>query len=314
MAAFCRRCGVRLLPDAQFCEECGAAIPIAELAPGVPVPTAQPPLVTPVSNSQPMLSKPQTKASKSEGRKALQLAVGGFAGLIVLIMVIIMIHTGSWGRERQLPGPGGQTGGQPSTDSNAAQPARPQQPAMVGTKPVANPVQVKSQDDPIEALAGKWDVQCTDRGCLMFIDVLIGDPNHPANMKHPEYITIAVAINRSDRKPAYFAFDIPANADHSKGVSISFIGNANKGNLATDAAFHVDFSSCNQESCRASVPPVIVSSATGISNINLLKEFLTADYIMFWYTKNGQEYSTIKALFPFQRDYPHLMETALKRP
>lgn len=314
MAAFCHRCGVRLQPDAQFCRECGAAIPVAEPVTDVPVPTAHPALVTPVSEAQPLLGKPQTTAPKSEGRKALQLVVWVCAGLIVLLLVIIVIRAGSSGRERQSPGPGGQTGGQPSTDSNAAQPAPPQESAMVGTKPVATPVQVKSQEDPIEALAGKWDVQCTDRGCLMFMDVLIGDPNHPANMKHPEYITIAVAINRSDRKPAYFAFDIPANADHSKGVSISFVNWENGKPVEEHAAFHIDFLSCNKECCRAEVPSGIAISSTSGGKIDLLHEFLTADHIMFWYTKKGQEYSTVKALFPFQRDYPHLMETEFKRP
>jgi hypothetical protein len=56
----------------------------------------------------------------------------------------------------------------------------------------------------------------------MFTDVLRGDPDHPADLQHPEYLTIAVAIEQSTRKPAYFAFHIPANADQESGVFITF--------------------------------------------------------------------------------------------
>lgn len=189
---------------------------------------------------------------------------------------------------------------------------------------VTNPVQavapVKAdtteQIDPIEALAGKWDSKCSDKGCVMFTDVLIGDPDHPADLEHPEYITIAVAINRSDRKPAYFAFYVPADADHSKGVIITFAktkrdGNHWKSDVDKNTVSQLDFNSCDQESCVARVHPEILSS-DGKPNIDLLEEFLNSDHILFLYIKEGQPYRTIKALFPFQRDYKHLMETELK--
>ena len=151
----------------------------------------------------------------------------------------------------------------------------------------------------------------------MFTDVLIGDPEHPANLKRPEYITIGVLINRSDRKPAYFDFMLPANADHSRGVSISFAGNAKNGVESVEernATFHINFLSCNKGYCIARVQSGIASSTTGGPQIDLLQEFLTSNFITFLYIKDGQQISTIKALFPFQRDYPHLMNTELKQP
>jgi invasion protein IalB len=182
-----------------------------------------------------------------------------------------------------------------------------------------DPVQAEKANlgDPIEALAGKWDIQCGDKGCMMFTDVLIGDSDHPANPKHPEYITIAVAINRSDRKPAYFAFHVPANADHSKGVIITFAKTMKEGvnwKMVVDenAMSQLDFNSCDQESCVARVHSEILSS-DGSPNIDLLERFLNSDHVLFLYTKKGKSYRTMKALFPFQRAYQHLMETELKQ-
>ncbi len=193
-----------------------------------------------------------------------------------------------------------------------------QEPAAVSTKPAVVPEQADktAHTDPIEVLAGKWDSKCGDKGCVMFTDVLIGDPDHPADLQHPEYISIAVAINRSDRKPAYFAFYVPANADHTKGVIIAFAktkrdGDHWKSDVDKNTMSQLDFNSCDEESCVARVHPEILSSDSS-PNINLLDKFLNMNHIYFIYTKNGKPYRALGALFPFQRDYKHLMETELK--
>jgi invasion protein IalB len=196
--------------------------------------------------------------------------------------------------------------------------ALPQEPSAASPKPATAPLQAEmdAQTDPIEALAGKWDSKCGEKGCVMFTDVLIGNPDHPADPKHPEFITIAVAINRSDRKPAYFAFQLPANADRKQGVIIAFIKTVRDGKgwkmvNDKDSMSQLDFNSCDEESCVARVHAEILSSDNSPS-IDLLDKFLHMDQIWFLYTKNGVPYRTMKALFPFQRDYKHLMETELK--
>ncbi|MGA2348878.1 MAG: hypothetical protein ABSF70_00480 [Terracidiphilus sp.] len=192
-------------------------------------------------------------------------------------------------------------------------------------KPVASkPVQAadstqtgeNSKVDPIEALAGKWDSKCGDKGCMMFTDVLIGDPDHPATPDHPEYITIGVAINRSDRKPQFFSFDLPPDADHKQGVIIAFANTVRDGKgwklvKDKDSMPQLDFNSCDEESCVARVHPEILSS-DGSPNIDLLDKFMHSSQIWFLFTRKGVPYRTMKALFPFQRDYQHLMETELK--
>ncbi len=150
----------------------------------------------------------------------------------------------------------------------------------------------------------------------MFTDVLIGDPDHPADLTHPEYITIGVAINRSDRKPAYFSFVLPPDADRSQGVIIAFMKTIRDGKewkvVRDDGSMsQLDFNSCNEESCVARVHQQILSS-DGTPSMDLLDKFLHTNRIWFLFTRNHVPYRTMKALFPFQRDYKHLMETELK--
>jgi hypothetical protein len=180
------------------------------------------------------------------------------------------------------------------------------------------PVQSATIEDPIEALAGKWDTQCMEKGCLMFTDVLIGDPDHPADLKHPEYITMAVAINRSDRKPAYFAFHLPPDADRAQGAFIVFAktngeGRNHKSTIDKSTGSHLNFVSCDKESCVARIPEGIIPAEGNGPNIDLLSEFLNENHILFLFTRRGEQYRTIKALFPFQRAYKNLLATELKQ-
>jgi invasion protein IalB len=193
-----------------------------------------------------------------------------------------------------------------------------QKPAEVGPASASTQTQDGngSPPDPIEALAGKWDFKCSDKGCMMFTEVLIGDPDHPADIKHPQYITMAVVINRSTRKPDFFEFDLPADADRNQGVVIAFLNTVKDGKnwkLVKDknSMSQLDFNACDQESCIARVHAEILSSDRS-PNIDLLDKFLHSTQIWIMFTKNGEPYRTMKALFPFQRDYEKLMETELK--
>ena len=175
-----------------------------------------------------------------------------------------------------------------------------------------------TKDDSIEALAGKWDIQCSERGCLMFTDVLVGDPDHPADLKNPEYITIAVAMDRTTRKPAYFAFHVPSNADRTQGVMITFSnalpdGVTWKMELDSEGASRLPFESCEQDSCVARVKNGIAADGKDSHKTDLLDKFLNSNHILFLYTRDGQPYRTIKPLFPFQAAFKQLLETELKK-
>ena len=175
-----------------------------------------------------------------------------------------------------------------------------------------------AKDDSIKALAGKWDIQCSERGCLMFTDVLVGDPDHPADFKNPEYITIAAAIDRTTRKPAYIAFHVPSNADRTQGVMITFSKTLPDGvkwkmELDTEGASRLPFESCDQDSCVARVRNGIITDGKDSHKTDLLDKFLNSNHILFLYMHDGQPYRTIKPLFPFQAAFKQLLETELKK-
>ena len=130
---------------------------------------------------------------------------------------------------------------------------------------------------------------------------------------------MAVAINRSDREPAFFDFDFPPDADRGQGAFVTFgrterVGNKWKLALVKPAIFHLNFFSCDHDSCIGRVTGHVVPATDGNPPVDVLHEFLTDDQILFLFTRNGVPYRTIKALFPFQRDYRHLMDTEFKAP
>lgn len=190
---------------------------------------------------------------------------------------------------------------------------------LVATLPAAPQASAKSQPDTIQPWPGKWDVHCMTKGCVMFTDVLIGDPDHPADLAHPQFITIAVAINRSDRKPAFFDFDFPPDADRGQGAFVAFahrekFGSRWKLAIAKATMFHLSFFTCDADSCIGRVTGHIVPARNGDPPVDVLHQFLTDDQILFLFTRKGVPYRTIKTLLPFQHAYQHLMKTELKAP
>jgi hypothetical protein len=84
MATFCDRCGVRLQPDAQFCQDCGAAISVSE----------------PVAAQPQVALQPSTQATQGN-RLARNF---GFIALIVVVLIIafaIINHAPQTGTSNQ---------------------------------------------------------------------------------------------------------------------------------------------------------------------------------------------------------------------
>jgi hypothetical protein len=118
MAAFCHRCGVRLQPNAQFCQECGAVTSEPKLVQAAPEPVTQPMPPTPNSAEQRIPSTSQTKAPKSEGLGVLKVVVGIWVALTLVVLLILAFSSGN---HRQPPATGGQQGGHPSANSTPVQ-------------------------------------------------------------------------------------------------------------------------------------------------------------------------------------------------
>jgi len=169
-----------------------------------------------------------------------------------------------------------------------------------------------SQDRSEEA-GSKWDTKCTEKGCLMFTDVLRGDPQHPANPQHPEYLTIAVGVDRATKRPSYFGFYVPPTADPKQGLSIKFprvLAGAEGQEADKDLPLHLEFESCDHESCMATVSGGTPEDDKLVND--LFYRFSTRADVLFLYVANGETLRTTKALSRFQRDYKQLVETQLR--
>jgi hypothetical protein len=162
-----------------------------------------------------------------------------------------------------------------------------------------------------------WDNDCSEKGCLMFHDVLVGDPDHPADPKNPEHITIAVAIDRASSKPANFDFLLPANADKDQGVIVTFAKTIKDGanwkiQLDKDLLFHLAFAECAPEGCITHISNGVVQDQKTGTELNLIDKFQDSDFILFLYTRAGQPYRAMGTLLSFKPTYQELLATKLK--
>ncbi len=167
-----------------------------------------------------------------------------------------------------------------------------------------------------EDLLGEWDTECSEKGCLMFKDVLRGNLSQPAEFKDPEYLTIAVAIDRQTKRPSHFAFHVPPNSDRSQGLFVTFSRTValTEGKwhieLDTEPPLHLDFDSCDEESCVARVRGGAPASEK--LKADLVEKFFDRSHILLLYLANGQPVRTMVVLAPFRDTYRRLCETQLK--
>lgn len=96
MPAFCRRCGIRLLPDAQFCQKCGAAISVPELMPDAQGSATEP---TPVPSSSAL---PPDFASRSSTNRSTWLKIG-FLAILAVVLLLVVIATNGLSKDAPTP-------------------------------------------------------------------------------------------------------------------------------------------------------------------------------------------------------------------
>ncbi len=176
-----------------------------------------------------------------------------------------------------------------------------------------------SGDDWIDALV-RWDTHCSEKGCIMFTDMLRGDSGDPADPKdRTQYVTIAVAVDRATAKPAYFAIHLPPNAQQDQGVFIGFTKTTKDGDhwkaaLDKEGASRIPFASCDKESCVARVTSGLVSEGRDSHNMDLLEKFLDSDAVLFLYMSQGKPYRTMIPLASFKKEYPKMLKSDLAVP
>lgn len=157
----------------------------------------------------------------------------------------------------------------------------------------------------------------------MSLDIPRGESDYPMDPHNPEYITIAVAIEKATRKAAFFSFHVPANANPTQGIFVIFSKTIRKSNqkeclsdevpvtcfhmqLDQEGPSRLQFDSCNaeSESCVARVEDGLVEEGEETHKMNLLEKFLSSDHLLIIYvTRDGHPMRTMVALFPFKKAY-----------
>jgi hypothetical protein len=166
----------------------------------------------------------------------------------------------------------------------------------------------------------KWSTDCMPKGCIISADVLRGHSGDPPNAKDSrEYISVAVALNRSDRLPGYVFIQVPPGADKETGVFITFTRTTlkeGKWDMSTDpdGALKLEISGCKPESCMAAAKGGKLVSAKTNENVDLLRKFLSSDSILVLYYKSGRPYDTMVVLSSFKKEYKRVIETELTPP
>lgn len=163
----------------------------------------------------------------------------------------------------------------------------------------------------------KWTMTCSPRGCLMQTDVLRGaseDPPDAADVR--EYVSIFVAVDRTTRKPAYFAFHVDPRARQDQGIFIAFTETTNGPNgwkigLDEDGTSRLAFEKCDENSCVVRVRAGRVEAGQETHRMDLLDKFLNANHAMLLYVRDGKPYRTMVLLSSFKKEYRRVLSAEL---
>jgi len=187
---------------------------------------------------------------------------------------------------------------------------------MLFLVPVAH-AQKSTSDDTASDLLVKWDTQCIPRGCLLMTDVLRGYSEDPPDEKDDrEYISIMVAIDRTTRKAAYFAFHVDPRARKDDGIFVTFTktvpdGKSWKMFLDKKALTRIPIDSCDNDSCISRIGEGILCDDNGKPKTDLLARFMDSSSLIVLYTRNGHPYRTMILLSSFKKAYQHLLDNEL---
>jgi hypothetical protein len=171
-------------------------------------------------------------------------------------------------------------------------------------------------DEFIQKLIPQWDIDCQEKGCLMFTDIHRSVRERPANPARPEYITLAVGIGRQSKRPSHFAFHVPPGADRQRGLSITFLRSFavtfGKWGIEGDDSEPIvlAFDSCDEESCVARASNHTPESGEIVKK--LTQKFFSRSHILLDYIDNNETISTSMILSSFREAYYSLCEKELK--
>jgi hypothetical protein len=181
------------------------------------------------------------------------------------------------------------------------------------------PVHSVRAQSPIEDLLKAqqtWHIKCMPKGCIASVDILrgeSGDPPDPSDTN--QYVSVAVAVNRSDRRPSLLMFEVDPNADQQAGIDLLFAhtvpdGKSWKVVVDPNGPMHLPFRHCSKTTCDFSIGGGTPDEATMKSCADLVARMQTEDHLFLTYTRGGHSYRTAVSLTLFKEAYARLLMQA----
>jgi hypothetical protein len=134
---------------------------------------------------------------------------------------------------------------------------------------------------------------------MMFLDV----PYQRENQNTEEYLTLTVAKDKSQKRPAFISIIIPNNVVKNNGIFIKF-GNED---LEKASPIRVQFENCKDETCTARIIGGYVSEKDTKEKTDIFQKFLTFKHVYFLFVySDGSHKSVAVPLYSFQKQYKSL--------
>ena len=155
-----------------------------------------------------------------------------------------------------------------------------------------------------------WDIQKSERGTLMFLDV----PYTKDGQNSAEYLTLTIAKDKSKNRPDFISVIIPSNIVQSNGIFIKFAKtvktNENPGwkmELEKGNPVRVNFEKCNDETCNARIISGYIVDEKTTDQLDIFQKFLDFDHVLFLFIyPDGSHKSVAIPLFSFKEQYKQL--------
>lgn len=155
-----------------------------------------------------------------------------------------------------------------------------------------------------------WDIEKAERGSLMFLDVAYQRDNQDSL----EYLTLAVAKYKSQKRPAFISISLPNNILRSNGIFIQFAmtlktagGQGWKIALEKANPVRIHFEKCDDETCTARIVDGFAADEVTKEKIDIFQKCMDFDHIYFLFVfPDGSHKSVGVPLFSFKQQYNKL--------
>ncbi|MDQ1164331.1 hypothetical protein [Flavobacterium sp. SORGH_AS_0622] len=174
-------------------------------------------------------------------------------------------------------------------------------------KPIQSTEIDSSHDTVKKALetAYTWDIQKTDKGTLMFLDV---GYQHGESSQEEEFLTLTVAKNKTKQRPEFINIILPNNIERSNGILIAFGQYSDKDQnpevkLIENIKVKVEFKDCNNEDCTARLLDGFANREDGQKE-DIFNDFLKYNFLFLLFTyPDGSHKSVMIPLANFKEQF-----------